>query len=41
MTDLILDSLPRRMAAMHSLCHQAVDTMDLEHDPRLELQARL
>jgi hypothetical protein len=31
MTDLTLDSLQRRMAAMHSLYYQAVDTMDLEH----------
>ena len=31
MTDLILDSLQRRMAAMHSLYYQAVDTMGLEH----------
>jgi hypothetical protein len=31
MTDLVLDSLQRRMAAMHSLYYQAVDTMDLDH----------
>jgi len=31
MTDLTLDSLQRRMAAMHSLYYQAVDTMGLEH----------
>jgi hypothetical protein len=31
MTDLTLDSLQRRMAAMHSLYYQAVDTMELEH----------
>ena len=31
MNELILDSLQRRMAAMHSLYYQAVDTMDLEH----------
>ena len=31
MTDLILDSLQRRMAAMHSLYYQAVDTMGPEH----------
>jgi hypothetical protein len=31
MTDLTLDSLQRRMTAMHSLYYQAVDTMDLEH----------
>lgn len=33
MTDaaLLLDSLGRRMATMHSLYYQALDTMDLEH----------
>ncbi len=31
MTDLTLDSLQRRMAAMHSLYYQAVDTMTLDH----------
>ncbi len=31
MTELILDSLQRRMATMHSLYYQAVDTMDLDH----------
>jgi hypothetical protein len=31
MTDLTLDSLRRRMAAMHSLYYQAVDTMDIDH----------
>ena len=31
MADLIIDSLQRRMAAMHSLYYQAVSTMDLEH----------
>jgi hypothetical protein len=31
MTDLIIDSLQRRMAAMHSLYYQAVGSMDLEH----------
>jgi hypothetical protein len=30
-TELILDSLQRRMAAMHSLYYQAVGSMDLEH----------
>ena len=30
-TDQILDSLQRRMAAMHSLYYQAVDTMGPEH----------
>jgi hypothetical protein len=29
--DLVLDSLRRRMAAMHSLYYQAVASMDLEH----------
>ena len=27
----VLDSLQRRMRAMHSLYHQAVDSMDIEH----------
>ena len=31
MTELILDSLQRRMAAMHSLYYQAVSTMGPEH----------
>ena len=31
MTDLILDSLRRRMRAMHSLWEEAVDSMDEEH----------
>ena len=31
MTELILDSLQRRMGTMHSLYYQAVDTMELEH----------
>lgn len=31
MTDLLLDSLRRRMSTMHSLYYQAVDTMDLDH----------
>ena len=30
-SDLTLDSLQRRMAAMHSLYYQAVSTMDLVH----------
>jgi hypothetical protein len=29
--DLLVDSLRRRMAAMHSLYYQAVDSMELEH----------
>ena len=35
---LVLDSLRRRMRAMHSLYHQAVETMD--HRPRQPLRAR-
>ena len=31
MTELILDSLQRRMAAMHSLYYQAVGSMGIEH----------
>jgi hypothetical protein len=31
MTDLLLDSLQRRMRAMHSLYYQAVGTMTIEH----------
>ena len=31
MTELVLDSLQRRMATMHSLYYQAVESMDLEH----------
>jgi len=31
LTPLLLDSLQRRMATMHSLYYQAVDTMGLEH----------
>jgi hypothetical protein len=31
MSELVLDSLRRRMATMHSLYHQAVDTMGPEH----------
>ena len=31
MTELVLDSLQRRMRTMHSLYYQAVDSMDLEH----------
>jgi hypothetical protein len=30
-SSLVLDSLRRRMRAMHSLYHQAVETMDIEH----------
>jgi DinB superfamily len=31
MTDLILDSLQRRMKVMHGLYYQALDTMSLDH----------
>ena len=41
MTDLILDSLQRRMAAMHSLYYQAVDTMDLGHVNHFEREGVL
>jgi hypothetical protein len=36
MTELILDSLRRRMRAMHSLWEDAVATMDLEHVNHVE-----
>jgi len=39
--DLTLDSLQRRMAAMHSLYYQAVDTMDLEHVNHFEREGVL
>jgi len=41
MTDLIIDSLQRRMAAMHSLYYQAVSTMDLEHVNHFEREGVL
>lgn len=41
MTELILDSLQRRMKAMHSLWYQAVDTMDLEHVNHFEREGVL
>ena len=31
MDELVLDSLQRRMRAMHSLYYQAVESMELEH----------
>ncbi|MEX0768728.1 MAG: hypothetical protein WD029_09675 [Microthrixaceae bacterium] len=31
MTELVLDSLQRRMSTMHSLYYQAVDSMDMRH----------
>ncbi len=39
--DLLLDSLQRRMATMHSLYYQAVDTMGLEHVNHFEREAVL
>jgi hypothetical protein len=36
MDDLILDSLRRRMRAMHSLWYEAVDTMDLDQVNHVE-----
>ena len=41
MTELILDSLQRRMATMHSLYYQAVDTMDLSHVNHFEREGVL
>ena len=41
MTDLTLDSLQRRMAAMHSLYYQAVDTMDIDHVNHFEREGVL
>jgi hypothetical protein len=41
MTELILDSLQRRMAAMHSLYYQAVGSMDLEHVNHFEREGVL
>ncbi len=41
MTDLTLDSLQRRMAAMHGLYYQAVSTMDLEHVNHFEREGVL
>jgi hypothetical protein len=41
MMELILDSLQRRMATMHSLYYQAVDTMDLSHVNHFERQGVL
>jgi len=40
-TDLILDSLQRRMAAMHSLYYQAVETMGLDHVNHFEREGVL
>ena len=41
MTSLTLDSLQRRMAAMHSLYYQAVDSMDLSHVNHFEREGVL
>ncbi|MEI7591638.1 MAG: DinB family protein [Actinomycetes bacterium] len=41
MTNLTLDSLQRRMAAMHSLYYQAVSTMDLDHVNHFEREGVL
>ncbi len=41
MTELILDSLQRRMATMHSLYYQAVDSMNLEHVNHFEREGVL
>lgn len=41
MTDLIIDSLQRRMAAMHSLYYQAVSTMEIEHVNHFEREGVL
>ena len=41
MNELILDSMQRRMAAMHSLYYQAVDTMDLDHVNHFEREGVL
>ncbi len=40
-SDLLLDSLQRRMRTMHSLYYQAVDTMDLSHVNHFERQGVL
>ena len=41
MTELILDSLQRRMATMHSLYYQAVDTMGPKHVNHFEREGVL
>ena len=41
MTELILDSLQRRMAAMHGLYHQATSTMDIDHVNHVERDGTL
>ena len=39
--DLLIDSLQRRMATMHSLYYQAVSTMDVEHVNHFEREGGL
>ena len=41
MTELVLDSLQRRMRTMHSLYYQAVDSMELEHVNHFEREGVL
>jgi hypothetical protein len=41
LADPMLDSLYRRMRTMHSLYHQAVDTMDIEHVNHFEREGVL
>ncbi len=41
LAELLVDSLQRRMATMHSLYYQAVDTMDLEHVNHFEREGVL
>jgi len=41
LSDLLIDSLQRRMATMHSLYYQAVSTMDLEHVNHFEREGVL
>jgi hypothetical protein len=41
LADLLLDSLQRRMATMHSLYYQAVSTMELEHVNHFEREGVL
>lgn len=40
-TDLVLDSLQRRMKALHSLYHDAVDTMTIDHVNHFEREGVL
>ena len=40
-TDLLLDSLQRRMRTMHSLYYQAVSTMDIDHVNHFEREGVL